>query len=90
MSGGGMVGSQYAALKTQLGRFSMASSALRPMFRNWRPTFRSLSKYQVRVAAEKIDQLGFYLPPFAYAAMQILEKAVWTKQGCCLSPYDGV
>jgi branched-chain amino acid transport system substrate-binding protein len=25
---------------------------------------------------EKIDQLGFYLPPFACATMQILEKAV--------------
>jgi len=35
-----------------------------------------LAKYQVRAAAEKIDQLGFYLPPFAYAAMQIIEKAV--------------
>ena len=35
-----------------------------------------LKKYQARAAAEGVDPLGYYLPPFAYANMQVLEQAV--------------
>jgi branched-chain amino acid transport system substrate-binding protein len=35
-----------------------------------------LAKYQARAAAAGVDELGFYQPPFAYAAMQVLEQAV--------------
>jgi branched-chain amino acid transport system substrate-binding protein len=40
-----------------------------------------LTKYQPRAKAEGADQLGFYLPPYAYAAMQILGQAVETTKG---------
>jgi branched-chain amino acid transport system substrate-binding protein len=80
MFGGGMVGSQYAALKTQLGPLLngvVSFEAYVPELAADFPQIKDfLAKYQVRAAAEKIDPLGFYLPPFAYAAMQILEKAV--------------
>ena len=35
-----------------------------------------LKKYQARAAAEGVDPLGYYLPPFAYANMQVIEQAV--------------
>jgi branched-chain amino acid transport system substrate-binding protein len=35
-----------------------------------------LKKYQARAKDSGVDPLGFYQPPFAYAAMQILEQAV--------------
>ena len=35
-----------------------------------------LAKYQARAGAAGVDPLGFYQPPFAYAAMQVLEQAV--------------
>ena len=35
-----------------------------------------LQKYQERAAKEGVDPLGFYLPPYAYAMMQVLEQAI--------------
>jgi branched-chain amino acid transport system substrate-binding protein len=35
-----------------------------------------LKKYQARAAAEGVDPLGYFLPPFAYAELQILGDAV--------------
>jgi len=35
-----------------------------------------LSRYQKRAAEEKVDPLGFYLPPFNYAIGQMIEQAV--------------
>jgi len=35
-----------------------------------------LKRYSVRAKAEKVDPLGFYLPPFNYAIGQMLEQAV--------------
>jgi len=35
-----------------------------------------LEKYQSRAAQAGVDPLGFYLPPFAYAMMQVVEQAV--------------
>jgi branched-chain amino acid transport system substrate-binding protein len=80
MLGGGMVGLQFAALKTQLG----------PMLNNIayydvyipEPTMKFagveqfLVRYRERAGKEGVEPLGFYLPPFAYAEMQILEAAV--------------
>src|SRR6185437_3121589 len=40
-----------------------------------------LAKYQPRAKAEGADQLGFYLPPYAYAAMQVLGQAIETTKG---------
>ncbi|MDB5656603.1 MAG: branched-chain amino acid transporter substrate-binding protein [Tardiphaga sp.] len=80
MVGGGMIGLQFAALKQQLG----------PMLNNIvaydlyvpEPTMDFpgvapfLAKYRERAAQAGVDPLGIYIPPFAYAEMQILEQAV--------------
>jgi branched-chain amino acid transport system substrate-binding protein len=78
--GGGMIGLQFAALKTQLG----------PLLNNVvcydlivpEPTMNFpgidefLARYRARAAAAGVDPLGIYIPPFAYAQMQILERAI--------------
>jgi branched-chain amino acid transport system substrate-binding protein len=83
--GGGMIGLQFAALKQQLGEmlngvicYDMYAPA--PTM-NFPGITEFLTKYQPRAKAEGADQLGFYLPPFAYAAMQILGQAVETTKG---------
>jgi branched-chain amino acid transport system substrate-binding protein len=35
-----------------------------------------LERYTVKAKAEKLDPLGFYLPPFSYAIGQVLEQAI--------------
>jgi branched-chain amino acid transport system substrate-binding protein len=35
-----------------------------------------LKKYQERASAEGVDLLGYYLPPWAYADLQVLGEAV--------------
>ncbi len=35
-----------------------------------------LKKYQAKAPAEGVDPLGWYLPPFAYANLQVLGEAV--------------
>jgi branched-chain amino acid transport system substrate-binding protein len=35
-----------------------------------------VAKYQERAKTEKVDPLGWYLPPWAYAYLQTLEQAV--------------
>jgi branched-chain amino acid transport system substrate-binding protein len=35
-----------------------------------------LKKFQARAKEAGVDPLGFYQPPFAYAAMQVLEQAI--------------
>ena len=77
---GGMVGLQYASLKTQLGpllngivNYDFWSPAPTMMF----PGIEEfLKKYQGRAVAEGVDPLGYYLPPYAYAYLQVLAEAV--------------
>ena len=78
--GGGLVGLQFAALKTQLG----------PLLNNIvcfdyyvpEPTLKLpkieefLVKYRAKAVAAGVDPLGLYIPPYAYAEMQMLEQAV--------------
>ena len=78
--GGGMIGLQFAALKTQLG----------PLLNNVvcydlivpEPTMSFpgiddfLARYRAKAASAGVDPLGIYIPPFAYAQMQILERAI--------------
>ena len=80
MFGGGMVGLQYASIRSQL-----ADNLNRVLgYEFWVPTAKMkfpgidefLKKYQQRAKTEGTDPLGFYQPPFAYAAMQVLEQAV--------------
>src|SRR6267378_1178762 len=85
MFGGGMVGPQFAALKTQLGpllngvvnyEFYVPDVGSRFPFLE-----QFLSKYQARAAKEGVDPLGFYLPPYAYAMMQVLDQAITATKG---------
>jgi branched-chain amino acid transport system substrate-binding protein len=39
-----------------------------------------LKEYQAGAGAQGIDALGYYLPPFAYAYMQVLQQAVQAAQ----------
>jgi branched-chain amino acid transport system substrate-binding protein len=83
--GGGLVGPQFAALKTQLG--PLLNGVVNYEF--YVPDLSSkfpfldqfLSKYQARAIVEKVDPLGFYLPPYAYAMMQVLDQAITATKG---------
>ena len=78
--GGGMVGLQATAIKTQLG--PLLNGIV--VYDFWLPWagFASdesrefLKKYQARSAAAGVDLLGYYLPPFGYALMQVIKQAV--------------
>jgi branched-chain amino acid transport system substrate-binding protein len=80
MFGGGMVGTQFAALKTQLGPLLnglVNYEAYAPDVAEKFPFLEQfLAKYQARAIKEGVDPLGFYLPPYAYAMMQVLEQAI--------------
>src|SRR6266487_1814071 len=85
MFGGGLVGPQFAALKTQLGpllngvvNYEFYAPDLGGRF----PFLEQfLAKYQARAAKEGVDPLGFYLPPYAYAMMQVLDQAITATKG---------
>ena len=78
--GGGMIGLQFAAIKQKLG----------PMLNNIicydlyvpEPTMKFpgteelLKRYRERATQAGVDPLGIYIPPFAYAELQILEEAI--------------
>lgn len=78
--GGGMVGLQATALKMQLG--PLLNGIVTYDF--WLPWAgfatdegRALiKKYQTKAAAAGVDLLGYYMPPFGYALLQIVEQAV--------------
>jgi branched-chain amino acid transport system substrate-binding protein len=78
--GGGMVGLQYAALKTQLGE--LLNKIVDYDFYVPEPTVPFagigdfLTRYQEKAAAGGMDALGFFVPPFAYANGQVLAQAV--------------
>jgi branched-chain amino acid transport system substrate-binding protein len=80
MFGGGMVGLQYATFLQQLTdkldrvvNYHLYVPAPTMSF----PGIEEFLKiYQARAPEQGTDPLGFYQPPFAYAAMQILEQAV--------------
>ena len=78
--GGGMVGLQATAIKTQLG--PLLNGIVDYDF--WLPigpyatpeALGFVQRYQAKSAAAGVDLLGYYLPPFAYADMQVLQQAV--------------
>jgi branched-chain amino acid transport system substrate-binding protein len=80
MFGGGLVGTQYASIKQQLG--AQLNGIINYDF--WQPAKtlvfpgidEFLKKYQARAAGEGVDPLGYYLPPFAYANLQVMAAAV--------------
>jgi branched-chain amino acid transport system substrate-binding protein len=80
--GGAMVGMQYASLIGQLSEklnrvvnyhFFVPSPKM-----NFPGIEEFLKKYQSQAKESGVDPLGFYQPPFAYAAMQVLEQAIKT------------
>jgi branched-chain amino acid transport system substrate-binding protein len=78
--GGGMVGLQATSIKMQLG--PLINGIVDYDF--WLPVghyatpeaLDFLKKYQARAANSGVDALGYYLPPFAYADLQVLGAAV--------------
>lgn len=80
--GGGMVGLQFAALLGKLG--PMLNGIVNYDFWVPEPTLNFtgveefLAKYQAKAADAGVDPLGYYLPPYAYAYLQILGNAVNT------------
>ncbi len=78
--GGGMVGLQYASLLTALG--PQLNGIVNYDFWVPEPTLKFkgieafLQKYQERAKDAGVDPLGHYLPPWAYAYLQVLGDAV--------------
>src|SRR5580700_7463284 len=80
MIGGGMVGLQATALKVQLG--PMLNGFVNYDF--WLPVPKMqfpgvedlIKKYQARAAAEGVDALGYYMAPWGYAQLQVLQQAI--------------
>lgn len=78
--GGGMVGLQSTAIKVQLG--PLLNGVVN--YDYWLPfgsmaapeAMEFLQTYQAKSAAAGVDLLGYYLPPFAYAEMQVLQQAI--------------
>jgi branched-chain amino acid transport system substrate-binding protein len=83
--GGGMVGLQFAAIQKNLG--PMLNGIVNYDFWVPAPTLNFpgidafLKKYQEKAAGAGVDPLGHYLPPFAYAYLQILGQAVEATKG---------
>jgi branched-chain amino acid transport system substrate-binding protein len=80
MIGGAMVGLQSTAVKARLG----------PLLNGWtthdfwlpvpKMQFAGvdelMKKYQARAAVEGVDALGYYMAPWSYAQLQVLQQAV--------------
>jgi branched-chain amino acid transport system substrate-binding protein len=80
MIGGGMVGLQNTSIKTQLGPLLNGITN----YDFWLPVPKMdfpgvadlIKKYQVKAVEAKVDALGYYMAPQAYAQMQVLQQAV--------------
>ncbi|HUA54459.1 MAG TPA: amino acid ABC transporter substrate-binding protein [Candidatus Sulfotelmatobacter sp.] len=78
--GGGMVGLQFAALKTQFGPLLNGIVDFEQYVPS--PTMKLpgtdafVKRYQAKAAGLGIDQLGMYLPPYAYAGGQVYAQAI--------------
>ena len=76
--GGGMVGLQFTPIMESLG--SLLNGVVN--YNSYVPGMKYagieefLARYTKRALEEKVDPLGFYLPPFNYAIGQMLEQAV--------------
>lgn len=78
--GGGMVGLQFASIMTALG--PKLNGIVNYDFWVPEPTLKFegveafLAKYQEAAKGKGVDPLGFYLQPYAYAYLQVLEQAI--------------
>src|SRR5690349_16672200 len=83
--GGGMVGLQATAIKTQLGPL-LNGIVVYDFWLPWAGFATDagrefVKKYQTKSAEAGVDLLGYYLPPFGYALMQVIEQAVTATGG---------
>jgi branched-chain amino acid transport system substrate-binding protein len=80
MFGGGMVGLQFAAIQKNLG--PLLNGIVNYDFWVPEPTLdfpgvkEFLAKYQEAAKGKGVDPLGHYLPPYAYAYLQVLGQSV--------------
>jgi branched-chain amino acid transport system substrate-binding protein len=78
--GGGMVGPQYASVKQQLGAllngFLSFETFVPEPTTNFPGIKEFLGRYKPKAIVAGVDALGYYLPPFSYAGMQILAESV--------------
>jgi branched-chain amino acid transport system substrate-binding protein len=80
MIGGGMVGLQATAIKTQLG--PMLNGFVNYDF--WLPVPKMnfpgvaefMQKYQAKAPGEGVDPLGYYIAPWGYAQLEVLGQAI--------------
>jgi branched-chain amino acid transport system substrate-binding protein len=80
MIGGAMVGLQATAIKAQLG--PLLNGWINYDF--WLPVPKMhfagvddlMKTYQTRAQAEGVDPLGYYMAPWAYAQLQVLQQAI--------------
>jgi branched-chain amino acid transport system substrate-binding protein len=83
--GGGMVGLQFTSIMKSMGpmlngvvNYDYWVPEKTLMFPGIQEFFK---EYQPRATKEGVDTLGYYLPPYAYAAMQVLAQAVTATKG---------
>ena len=80
-----MIGPQYAAVKQQLGPqlngFVSFEDYVPAPTTNFPGIQEFLNRYKPKAVAGGVDALGYYLPPFSYAGMQIIAAAVEATNG---------
>ncbi|MET0278719.1 MAG: amino acid ABC transporter substrate-binding protein [Pseudorhodoplanes sp.] len=78
--GGGAVGPQFATIKAQLGPFLNNAVGYELYVPSKTMDFPGIQdfikRYQSKASGQGIDPLGYYVPPFIYAAMEIVGQAV--------------
>ncbi|HXZ52363.1 MAG TPA: amino acid ABC transporter substrate-binding protein [Burkholderiales bacterium] len=85
MFGGGMVGLQFAAIQQNLG--PLLENIVNYHFWVPAPTLKFpgidafLKKYEEAAKGKGVDPLGQYLPPYAYAYMQVLGDSIEATKG---------
>ncbi|MDO8597608.1 MAG: amino acid ABC transporter substrate-binding protein, partial [Sulfuricaulis sp.] len=85
MFGGGMVGLQFAAIQKNLG--PLLNGIVNYDFWVPEPTLNFpgvkefLAKYQEAAKGKGVDPYGHYLPPFAYAYLEVLGQSVEATKG---------
>src|SRR3989475_2528704 len=84
--GGGMVGLQFTSVMTSMG--PMLNGVVNYDFCAPEPTMLTfpaikefLKEYQARAEKAGVDPLGYYLPPYSYALVQVLGQAVEATKG---------
>ena len=84
--GGGMVGLMFTTFLTSLG--PMLNGVVNYDFWAPEPAFMAMpgikeffKEYQARAEKAGVDPLGYYLPPYSYALMQVLGQAVEGTKG---------